>query len=66
VLAPLVLAGTVGVLSVVAPETFAVGGLSKVFLSGLAQHAGALVAGYGLALAIVAGRVSETRPAPAP
>jgi hypothetical protein len=66
VLAPLVLAGVVAVVTAIAPDTFAItGGVSKAFLSGLAQHAGALVAGYGLALATIAGRVTASRPAPA-
>jgi hypothetical protein len=67
VLAPLVLAGVIAVIGFMSPQTFAAtGGISRVFLSGLAQHAGALVAGYGVALATVAGRVSASRPAPAP
>jgi Domain of unknown function (DUF6542) len=67
VLAPLVLAGVIAVIALTSPHAFASnGGISQVFLSGLAQHAGALVAGYGVALATVAGRVSASRPAPAP
>jgi hypothetical protein len=64
VLAPLVFAGVIGVVAVLSPETFvAQGGISKVFLTGLADHAGALVAGYAVALATVAARVSARRPA---
>lgn len=65
VLAPLVFAGVIAVVSLVSPQTFvAQGDLSKVFLTGLAAHAGALVVGYAVALATVSGRVSVTRPAP--
>lgn len=62
VLPPLVFAGVIAAVAVVAPTTFvSTGGLSKVFLTGLAQHAGTLVAAYAVALAIVGGRVSADR-----
>lgn len=65
VLAPLMFGGVIAVVAVVAPEAFAPsGGLSRVYVSGLAQHAAALVVGYAIALATVSARFSASRPAP--
>lgn len=62
VLPPLVFGLTMAVVAVVAPATFVEGGgLSKVFLTGLTAHAGALVFGYGTALVTVAGRAANHR-----
>ncbi len=62
VLAPLAFGATVLVVTVMAPETFvAQGGISRVFLTGLTAHAGALVFGYGAALMTVAGRAAHHR-----
>jgi hypothetical protein len=61
VLAPLALAAVVLLVSVGVPDAFGPGGLSRVFFIGLAAHAGALVCGYGVALAVVAGRVAAAR-----
>ncbi len=62
VLPPLVFAAVIGAVAVIAPATFiSAGALSKVFLTGLTEHAGALVAGYGVALLAVGGRVSAHR-----
>lgn len=62
VLPPLVFAAVIGVVAAVAPATFAdIGGLSKAFFSGLAEHAGALVTGYAVALVTVGGRVAAYR-----
>lgn len=62
VLPPLAFGATMAVVTLVAPETFvAQGGLSKTFLTGLTSHAGALVFGYGTALATVAGRAAHHR-----
>jgi hypothetical protein len=59
VLAPLLFGGLIAAISVLAPATFSdVGGFGKVFPTGLTAHAGALVAGYGVALLTVGGRVS--------
>ena len=65
VLPPLLYAGVIAVLTIVAPEAFAAGsgGVSKVFLTGLADHAFGLVSGYAVALATVAARVAATSPA---
>ncbi len=61
VLPPLVFAATIGAVAVLAPTTFAdASGLSKTFLTGLTAHAGALVAGYAVALVTVGGRVAST------
>lgn len=62
VLAPLVFGAVIAVVSVVSPTAFVEsGGISRVFLTGLAVHAGALVAGYAVALATVWGRVVAAR-----
>lgn len=62
VLPPLVFAAVIATVAVAAPTTLAAGGgLSKAFMTGLAVHAGALVAGYGLALLTVGGRMLSTR-----
>ncbi|MEP6664914.1 MAG: DUF6542 domain-containing protein [Nocardioidaceae bacterium] len=62
VLPPLVFAAVIAAVAIRAPSTFvATGALSKVFLTGLTEHAGALVAGYGVALLTVGGRVSAHR-----
>jgi hypothetical protein len=62
VLPPLVFGGTVAVVAAVAPDTFvAAGGISKVYLTGLTSHAGALAFGYGTALVTVAGRAAHHR-----
>jgi hypothetical protein len=62
VLPPLVFAAVIAGVAVIAPTTFvATGALSEVFLTGLTQHAGALVAGYGVALLTVAGRIIAHR-----
>ena len=59
VLAPLLFGGLIAVVSLLAPTTFSeVGGFGKVYPTGLTAHAGALVAGYGVALLTVACRVS--------
>jgi hypothetical protein len=63
VLPPLLYAGVVAVLTVVAPSAFATGaGFSKVFLTGLADHAVGLVSGYAIALLTVATRVAVNAP----
>jgi hypothetical protein len=65
VLAPLAFAAVVLVVAVAVDGAFvASGSLSKAFFTGLAAHAGALVAGYGVALAVVGGRVAAARPQP--
>jgi len=62
VLAPLVFAAAILLVSWLTPDAFVRdGGISREFLTGLAQHAEALVAGYGVALATVAGRVAAAR-----
>jgi hypothetical protein len=61
VLAPLALAAVVFFVSVGVPDAFGPGGLSRVFFVGLAAHAAALVCGYGVALAVVGGRVAAAR-----
>lgn len=74
VLPPLLMFGTVLVLALVSRSSIAdeVDGLIQAVVSGLAHHAGALVAGYGLALGILAlrqvaaknsGRIRTTTPA---
>ncbi len=61
VLPPLVYAATIGAVAVLAPTTFVeASGLSKTFMTGLTGHAGALVAGYAVALVTVGGRVAST------
>ena len=60
VLAPLMFGGLIAAISLVAPATFSeVGGFGKVFPTGLTAHAGALVAGYAIALLTVGGRVAK-------
>jgi hypothetical protein len=62
VLPPLVFAAVVGAVALVNPSTFvAFGGTSKAFMTGLAQHAPGLVAGYAVALLTVGSRVSASR-----
>jgi hypothetical protein len=62
VLAPLVFGGTIAVVAALAPDLLAPQvGISQAFLTGLADHAGGLVAGYAVALVTVAGRVSARR-----
>jgi Domain of unknown function (DUF6542) len=64
VLAPLVFGAVVFVVAVGVGGAFVDGGsLSKAFFTGLAAHAGALVAGYGVALGVVGGRVAAARSA---
>jgi hypothetical protein len=59
VLPPLLFAGVIAVVAVVAPDAFEAGpGVSKVFLSGLASHAAGLVGGYAVALLAVAARMA--------
>lgn len=61
VLPPLLYGGLIAVLSVVAPSTITSGaGISKVFLTGLADHAFGLVSGYAVALLAVAARVASS------
>lgn len=56
VLPPLLMAGTVGLLALLAPGAVADAsdGFGQALVSGLAHHAGALVVGYGLTLAVLA------------
>jgi uncharacterized membrane protein (GlpM family) len=56
VLPPLLMFATVALLAVVARTAVAeeVDGLAQAIVSGLAHHAGALVAGYALALTVLA------------
>jgi hypothetical protein len=62
VLAPLVFAAIVFVVAVGVADAFGAGGsISSAFFTGLAAHAGALVCGYGVALAVVGGRVAAGR-----
>jgi hypothetical protein len=62
VLAPLAFAAVVLAVSLGSPQAIvAAGDVSRVFLTGLAQHAGALVSGYAVALGTVAGRVAAAR-----
>jgi hypothetical protein len=62
VLAPLVLAAVVLLVSIAVPGAFVdAGSMSRVFLTGLAAHAAALVCGYAVALAVVGGRVAAAR-----
>ena len=62
VLPPIIFAAVIATVALTAPATLAPdGGLSKAFMTGLAEHATALVAGYGIALLTVAGRVLSTR-----
>jgi hypothetical protein len=62
VLAPLALAASVLLVTVAVPDAFVAGGsMSRAFFTGLAAHAAALVSGYGVALAVVGGRVAARR-----
>jgi hypothetical protein len=62
VMPPLIFAAVVGVVAALSPGTFvAFGGASKAFMTGLAQHAPGLVAGYAVALLTVGSRVSTSR-----
>jgi hypothetical protein len=62
VLPPFVFAAVVGIVALLSPHTFATfGGASQAFMTGLAGHASALVAGYGVALLTVGSRVSASR-----
>lgn len=62
VMSPLVFAAVIGAIAVIAPHAFSdVGGFAKVFPTGLAQHAAALVSGYGIALLTVGGRVGANK-----
>ena len=62
VLPPLLFAAVVAAIALTAPGGLGTaGGLSTVFLAGLAAHAEALVAGYSVALVTVAARVVGTR-----
>ena len=64
VLPPLAFAGAVAALTVFFPEAIlATGGLTKIFLTGLAAHAVGLVSGYGVALLTVAARMIARRQA---
>jgi hypothetical protein len=64
VLAPLVFAVVVFLVAVGVAGAFVDGGsTSRAFFTGLAAHAGALVSGYGVALAVVGGRVAARRSA---
>jgi hypothetical protein len=61
VLPPLLFAAVIAALSVLVPDAFKSSpGVNKVFLTGLADHAGGLVFGYGVALAAVAARMVTT------
>ena len=62
VLPPLVYAAAVGAVALIAPTAIIdSAGLSKTFMTGLAGHAATLVAGYGVVLLTVGGRVAATR-----
>jgi hypothetical protein len=62
VMPPLIFAAVVGAVAAISPGTFvAFGGASKAFMTGLAQHAPGLVAGYAVALLTVGSRVSASR-----
>jgi hypothetical protein len=62
VMPPLIFAAVVGVVAALSPGTFvAFGGASKAFMTGLAQHAPGLVAGYAVALLTVGSRISASR-----
>ncbi len=61
VLPPFLYAAAIGSVAIIAPTVILEsGGLSKTFTTGLAEHAAALVAGYGVALLTVTGRVVAT------
>ncbi len=62
VLPPLLLGVVIAVLAVAQPDALAgTGGMRQSFFTGLATHAGALVAGYGVALLVVAARMVAPR-----
>ena len=62
VLPPLVFAAVIAVVAVVSPSTFVdFGGYGRAFFAGLAQHAGALIAGYAIVLVTVGGRIITGR-----
>jgi hypothetical protein len=62
VLPPLVFAAVVGAVAILSPGTFVqVGGAFKAFMTGLAEHAPGLVAGYAVALVTVGSRVGASR-----
>ena len=63
VLPPIAFGATIALVALTSPTTFvaAGSGISQVFLTGLTSHAGALVFGYGVALATVAGRAAHHR-----
>jgi len=62
VLPPLVYAAAVGAVALLAPTAIIdSAGLSETFMTGLAGHAATLVAGYGVVLLTVGGRVAATR-----
>jgi hypothetical protein len=62
VLPPLLFAAVVAILAFRNPATFVqAGGLGKAFMTGLAQHATALVSGYAIALAALACRLGASR-----
>ena len=62
VLPPLVYGAAIGGVALLAPTALLdSGSLSQTFMTGLAEHAAALVAGYGVALVIVGARVVATR-----
>ncbi len=62
VLPPLVYAAVIGGIAALAPNALPdSGSWSKTFMTGLAEHATALVAGYAVALVTVGGRVAATR-----
>jgi Domain of unknown function (DUF6542) len=62
VLPPLVFAAVVGAVAVLSPGTFVqFGGAFKAFMTGLAEHAPGLVAGYAVALVTVGSRVGASR-----
>lgn len=64
VLPPLAFAGAIGGVALIWPHAIAAtGGFSKIFLTGLAAHAGGLVGGYAAALLTVAARVYARRQA---
>jgi hypothetical protein len=65
VLPPLVFGLVVAAVTVRSPAAFVAGaGWTEVFLTGLAAHAGALVAGYAVALATVGARLTANRGSP--
>jgi hypothetical protein len=62
VLPPLLFGAVVAILAVRSPATFVqTGGVTTAFLTGLAEHATALVVGYAIVLATLGGRISAMR-----